>query len=114
MEKTEKDILIGVFIFALEIMLFLYLWQNNTILTISLFIVSVVVLLAWTDKEEKFLYFTGLILGPIVDITVVNSGIWTYGNPTIFGIPLWLPLGYALGTVVIIKVGKSTAKFFLK
>ena len=110
MNQNKKNILIGFVGLALEIALFYYLWENNIALTIAFLIMSVFVLLLWTNKEEKFLYFTGFILIPLFDLTLVPRGVWSYGNPTIYGVPLWLPFSYGFATVMIIKIGKSIAR----
>ncbi len=107
MNEAKKDILVGFLVYAIEILLFYYLWKNNIALAIAFLLISFFILFWWADKFEKFLYFTGFILGPIGDITVVQAGIWTYGNPTLFGVPVWLPLGYGISTVTIVKIGKA-------
>lgn len=112
MKEHKKDLFTGLFIFILDITLFYYLWKNNIALTLAFIIISIPVLLFWTNKEEKFLYIAGFILGPIYDITLVPAGIWTYGNPTIFGIPIWLPPAYGISIVAIVKIGKSIQNFF--
>lgn len=80
MNEAQKDLLIGLVVFALDIVLLYYLWQNNVALTAVLICVSALILLYWTNKEEKILYFTGLILGPIYDLVLVPTGIWAYGK----------------------------------
>ena len=110
MNKSKKDFLIGIFVFILDIVLFYHLWKNNIVLSIVFFVVSFFVLLMWTNKEEKFLYLVGFLLGPIYDIILIPTGIWSYGNATIFGIPLWLPLAYGISTVAIVKIGRSVAE----
>ena len=114
MNEAKEDILVGTIIFVLDLVLFYYLWQNNLLLTISLSMVSILVLLKWTNKEEKILYFTAFILVPIYDIVLVPTGIWSYGNPTIFGIPIWIPLVYGILTVVAIKISKSINQIYSK
>lgn len=112
MGQATKDILIGLFVFVLFIVLLYYLWRNNIIVTIAFFGISAFLLLAWTNKEEKFVYFAAFILGTIIDITLVPIGVWIYGNPTIFSVPIWLPFAYGVLTVTAIKIGKALAKFF--
>lgn len=114
MNEAKKDVLIGLLIFVLNIVLFYYLWQNNIVLTIAFLVISAFVLLKWANKEEKFVYFAGFFLGPILDIVLVPRGVWLYGNPTIFRIPLWLPLTYGILTITAIKIGKSIAKLVSK
>lgn len=110
--KNRNDIWIGFSIFAAELALFYYFWQNNLILTSSLLAVSAVVLFKWSTKLEIFLYFTGFFLGPVYDITLVPTGIWNYGNHILFGIPPWLPGAYGLGAVMIYKIGASLKNIF--
>ena len=110
MNKNKKDILIGLLIFTLAIVLIYYLWQNNVLLTVAFLVVSAFVLLKWTNKEEKLVYLAGFILGTIFELILVSIGIWSYGNPTILGVPLWLPLVYSIGAVIFVKVGRAMAK----
>src|SRR3989338_11062555 len=107
MDNPKRDILIGLSIFIIEIILLYYLWKNSLILTAALLVISIYVLFGWADREEKFVYFAGFALGPVVDLTLVPTGIWSYGNPTILGVPIWLPPAYAIGAVIMVKVGKS-------
>ena len=73
--KNKKDILIGFSIFALDNLLFYFLWKNNTILTIAFLFISAFILLGWSDRGEKIIYFTSFILGPVIDLTVAPTGI---------------------------------------
>jgi len=110
MDEAKKDFLIGFFIYGLTIFLIYYLWQTNISLTLTFIVMSAFVLLKWANKEEKIVYIASFILGPVIDIALVPRGVWTYGNPSFFGAPFWLPFSYGVLTVTAIKIGKSTAK----
>ena len=110
MDKNKIDIFIGIAVFLLEITFFYFFWKNNIVLTALLLITSAVVLAKFSSKEEKVLYFVCFVLGPIFDLTLVPRNVWSYGNPTLFGVPLWLPFAYGLGTVIIVKIGNSIAR----
>lgn len=110
MDKHKKDLLIGFLIYVSNILLMYYLWQNNIALTVIFIVISAFVLLKWADKEEKIVYFASFVLGPILDLILIPRGVWAWGNPSLFGIPLWLPLFYGILTVTAIKIGKSAAK----
>ena len=111
MDEHKKDLLIGFFIYALNILLVYYLWQNNIALTVIFIGISGFVLLKWaTNKEERTVYFASFVLGPILDLILVPRGVWTWGNPSLFGIPLWLPFFYGVMIVIAIKIGKSIAE----
>jgi len=112
MDENRKNLLIGFMAFILEIVLFYYLWENNIILTISLILVSAFILIWFSSREEKILYFACFILGPLFDLLLVPRGVWSYANPTFYGVPLWLPIAYGLGTVVIVKIGNSISRMF--
>ncbi len=110
MDAVKKDLLLGFLILAFEILLFYFFWKENIVLTVLLLAISAVILLGFSSREEKVLYFVCFILGPIFDLTLVPRGVWAYGNPFMFGVPLWLPFAYGIGTVMIVKIGKSIAK----
>ena len=110
MDKLKRDFLIGFLIYVLNTLLIYYLWQNNIALTVIFIVISAFVLLKWADKEERIVYFASFVLGPIFDLILIPRGVWAWGNPSLFGIPLWLPLSYGILIVTAVKIGKSTAK----
>jgi len=110
MEEAKRNLVIGFLVFAIEISFFYFFWKNNILLTALLLAVSAAILLKFSSKEERILYFVCFVLGPVFDLTLIPAGLWTYGNPTLFGVPLWLPVGYGLGTLMIVKIGTSIAK----
>ena len=110
MDDPKKDIILGFLIYVSNILVTYYLWQNNAALTVIFIVMSAFVLLKWANKEERIVYFVSFILGPILDLILIPRGVWSWGNPSLFGIPLWLPLMYGILTVTAIKLGKLTAK----
>ncbi len=114
MKEIKKDIIIGFLIFTLDIALIFFFWKNNILLTSALLIVSAFILFSWSSKEEKILYFACFILGPFYDLILAPAGAWSYGNPTTFGIPIWIYPAYGNSIVAIIKIGKSVARIFFK
>ena len=109
----HKEFLTGIVIFWLELGLFYYFWRSNVLLTFAILLLSIVILVKFADKKEIILYFTGFFLGPVYDIVLVPTGIWTYGNPILLGIPPWLPAAYGLGAVMIFKIGNSLNNILL-
>src|SRR3989338_4708690 len=112
MNEPKKDFLIGILTFIFYITMSYYLWMNNILLTVTLGMVSILILFKWANLEEKFIYFISFLLGPIIDLVIVPIGIWTYGNPTVFMVPMWLPFTYGLAGVLLIKLGKSISKIY--
>ena len=79
-----------------------------------LLVVSAIALIAFCSREERVLYFVCFVLTPIFDLTLVPRNVWTYGNPTIYGVPIWIPFAYGLGTVMLVKIGRAIAKLYFK
>jgi len=112
MKEPAKNFFIGIFTFSFDILLFFLFWKNNILLTALLLILSFVLLAFLTSREEKIFYFTGFFLGPVYDLLLVPAGVWSYGNPTILNVPLWLAPAYGISIVAIYKIGKAASKFF--
>ena len=110
MDKNKKDILLGIMVLSVEISLLYYLWQNNIVLAVLLLVVSAIVLLTFSSRAERIIYFVCFFLGPIFDLILVPRGAWSYGNPSLFGVPIWLPVTYGLGTVMVVKIGNGIAR----
>ena len=110
MNENKKNIFIGFIVFTIMILFLYFFWKNNLILAVLFLAVSAVILLNFSSKEEKVLYFISFVLCPVFDLILVPRGLWTYANPFVLGVPLWLPLTYGLGTVMIVKIGNSIAR----
>ncbi|OVE75132.1 hypothetical protein BVX95_00125 [archaeon D22] len=87
-------------IYYIMIILSILLWENNPALSFSLGLILLVLLTNFHYKEDLFFIFLFALLGPVVEVICVYFGAWSYGNPTILDIPIWLPLGYAAFAVI--------------
>jgi hypothetical protein len=50
------------------------------------------------------------VLGPFAEIISIHFGVWQYANPTLLGIPVWLPLGWGFGIVFMKRVAETILK----
>ncbi len=107
MNQNKKDILIWFGVFSVEILLFYYFWKNNIVLTAFFLIISAFVMVKFASNREKILYLTCFFLGPVFDLILVPRGVWSYANPSLFRIPIWLPFTYGLGTLTAVKIGNA-------
>ena len=60
-------------------------------------------LMWWQDRRKddlKWILVAGG-LGMAVEIAAGVGGAWSYSAPYLLGIPLWLPVGYALGGLLL-------------
>lgn len=88
-------------IYILIIILAINLWENNLLLFIILLIILILLITDFHDKEDIFfIVFSGTI-APILEFICISEGAWFYQNPTIFQIPLWLPIGYCIFAVIV-------------
>jgi len=114
MNNPKKEIVLGLMVYLADIVLFYFLWENNILLGIYFFLISVFLLFWNSDSQEKFAYFVSFFLGPIIDIVLVPTGIWKYENQTLLQIPLWLPFAYGIFGLVLIKISKAAFKISVK
>ena len=81
------------------------LWNNSLLLTGILAVVWGVVI--YYKRSETVYLICGALFGALSEIILIYFGIWTYANPTILGIPLWLPLVWGAALVVIKNIAKN-------
>ena len=53
-------------------------------------------------KEDITLLLSGAVIGAVAEIVAVRTGAWSYANPTVLGVPLWLPLLWG-GSILFTK-----------
>lgn len=96
-ERSEiiKSILLAAYSLLSVVVISSYLFENS-LLTSILLVASFIPLAAyWKDYQEIMIIIPLSILAALVEVFCVNSGVWTYTNPDILGIPYWLPFGWA-------------------
>lgn len=93
-----------------KILLVLF-WKNNILLT---FLYLLIILMAFKIKYEKreiFIFLLGAIVGLAIEISSVFVGFERFSQPLILGIPLWMPLTWGYGFVVIKRVSIAIQNF---
>lgn len=93
--------LIPIFIMFIFIRLFL---MNNLILTSLMIITIIISLFVKYEKKEYILMIAGAVLMTLIEILFVNTGAEKFTNPLFFGIPVWLPIIWAYGLVVMKRI----------
>jgi hypothetical protein len=85
------------------------LWRSNLLLTSAAVLLSLAVYLLSSSDYDYTFYAVSFLLVPIIDITNIAQGVWVYGSdPILWSIPLWLPFAYAVGLLLVVKIGLST------
>jgi hypothetical protein len=100
----SRKLLVSVSIMVLSLLGELFLWNKIAIFSLFLIALAYIKHILYPIKKELFWYLLICVAGTIVEIVLVNFGHgWTYSNPDVFGIPLWIPLFWGLvGTTIII------------
>ena len=70
------------------------LWSNNALLSIVLLVQNLMVLCIWRRRKNAVAFATIAVVGTLAEIAFVSSGVWTYANPTVLGIPALFPLSF--------------------
>lgn len=100
---------------GLEIALFLLFSHSlPLIITAALLLAAAIILVVpRADRGTALILMAaGAVLGPVCETLPVAAGAWSYARPDVMGMPLWLPLAYALFAVLVAYAAKSLADRF--
>jgi hypothetical protein len=108
--KTRRDVAIAVVSIVVMLLLMVYFWSNNLLITILAAAYASFLLLIWHEAEDLMCFFFVLFIGTASEIVAVNSGVYTYNNPTLLGIPIWLPLAWGTAALCLRRIIISLKK----
>jgi hypothetical protein len=86
---------------VIEIVLFVALRENTLLVIAAVLLLAAAAFRTRSEKSTVILMAAGSILGPVCEVMPVTAGAWFYARPDIFGMPVWLPLAYALFAVLV-------------
>ena len=49
----------------------------------------------------------GALFGPLAEAVSVWRGGWTYSDPDLFGVPVWLPVGWGLACLILKRLSET-------
>ena len=81
-----------------------FFWRNNVLLTVMLIIISITSLLVWKKKKYLILYLIAGMFGALAESFAIYYGAWTYSNPSMFNIPVWLPFLWGEASLFIVSL----------
>lgn len=102
--KTAKELALEVILFCSGITIMSLAYTNNVLTTSLLIIALIIGIKFWHKKHDICFLVVGAIVGPVAEIICTRFGVWQYTNPTILGIPIWLPLAWGLVTVLVKRI----------
>ena len=100
----------------LEIVLFLTLGHSLPLIFGAALLLGAAAVLAVPSVERStvmVLMAAGAVLGPVCEALPVAAGAWSYAQPDVLGLPLWLPLAYALFAVLVSYGARSLAEGYM-
>jgi xanthine/uracil permease len=84
-----------------------FFWKNNLIVS-AVVLASIILLLYFKNhKKEYVLVLIGFLSGVIIEFIATNIDFETYANPTLYGVPLFMPLIWAYVFQVSWRIGNE-------
>jgi len=113
-ELIKKELILEIIIFFVGMLSISLFYKDNLLLFVLLMLYWVVGIRFWHKRHDVYFYITGAIIGSIGEIVCIHFGVWIYVNPTLFGIPIWLPLAWGLFTMLIKRVAETFVRIEMK
>ncbi len=84
-----------------------YLWQYPNIVFILLAFLAGIMLYIEQTVVARKIYLLGCVIGPVAEMVCLNTGVWSYAQPVVFGMfPLWLPLLWGNASLLIYRLSR--------
>jgi len=103
MKKIINQIFTGLIAIA-SFLSVAFLWKQNFILLIVLVLLATIMLLMNKSKQELKTFIFCAFFGAIAEGFAISSGAWTYGNPNIQNIPIWLIILWGIASIFMVRV----------
>jgi len=109
-KKLGKEMFLELIIFCLGVASISIFFTNNVALSLLLILIWVAGIKFWHKKHDVYFFVSGAFVGTVAEIICIHFGVWQYANPTIFGIPMWLPLAWGFATMLIKRIAETFVK----
>ncbi len=81
-----------------------FLWEHNLALSLILVILAIIMLLTKRSTKELKTFIICALSGAIAESLAVMMGAWSYTNPDIVGIPMWLPILWGIAAIFMVRL----------
>lgn len=99
--SSWRDLLLELWALSLLIGSIALLWRNNYYVLAVTLLEALATLGIWHDEGDVSFFLIAASLGTIAEILFVSFGVWSYSNPTFFGIPVWFPFAFGTATLIV-------------
>jgi len=86
-------------------------WQNTVLITILLLILAILINLK-SNRLDIIFYIVVAVFATIVESVAMGTGAWTYTQQHVLNFPIWLPLYWGMGGVVMKDLYLVMKKYF--
>ena len=113
-KKIEKELIFDIILFSFGIALISLFYKNNLLLTGLLSVGVLIGMKFWHKKHDIYFFAIGAIIGPVGEIIAIYFGAWQYANPSLLGIPIWLPIVWGLAMILVKRLAEVFVKIEMK
>ncbi len=110
--KENGNVVVPLALFLVFFIFKTFANMSELTLTIIALLFCALIFKVKTHTNEYKVFFLGLIIGSFIEIIlglVSTKQFWD--DASLFGIPFWLPITWAIGFVVITRVGMTMEGF---
>lgn len=112
MIKTEtKKFLLVLPLALLTMIIPCIVGEKQVLSSVLLIIIGILMLTIDFSFRNLIFYFAVLISGPIAEAVVIHFGMWTYTNPAIIGVPIWLFFVWGNAGLYIVRLKEFIFSF---
>lgn len=85
-------------------------WKDTVLLT-ALSLLFAVVANSTSKRKDLVIFFTVAFLATVLESVAMSSGAWVYQHKQVFNFPIWLPLYWGIGGLVMRDVYRLIDRF---
>ncbi len=100
MIKESTKILLNSIALVLSCITIIFFWKN-TILTTIMLLIIVICTFVYNSKKDKIYFIIVAIATTIVESITIMTGAWVYSTQNIIDVPIWIPLYWGLGAIIM-------------
>jgi len=111
-DKENGNVVVPLALFLVFFIFKTFANMSELTLTIIALLFCALIFKVKTHKNEYKVFLLGLIIGSFIEIILgLISRKQFWDDASLFGIPFWLPITWAIGFVVITRVGMTLEGF---
>lgn len=80
------------------------LWKYSPIIQIIIIVITLTTLTLYHNKDDLVFFIIGVLFDGLGEIMAVYFGAWTYAQPELWGIPLWIPIFWGTSFVLMRRI----------